>query len=103
MANFVSQFQLSDEATNLQREIQDFADTITSSAIIEGQLIKDVELDASQENIVTHSLGRAIRGYIVTGRNANSVIYDSLKANRRPDRQFVVKCSADVTASFWVF
>ena len=103
MANFVSQFQLSDEATNLQREIQDFADTISSSAIIEGQLIKNVELDASQDNIVPHSLNRAIRGYIVVGRIANSMIYDSLKANRHPARQFIVNCTADVTASFWVF
>ena len=103
MANFVSQFQLSDEATNLQREIQDFADSITSCEIIEGQLLTNILLDASQDNIVTHSLGRPIRGYIIVGRNANSTIFDSLQANRHPERQFMVKCSADVTASFWVF
>jgi len=100
---FQSQFHLSSALSGLQGNIQRFADSVSDSSIIDGILIEDVRLKTGQDNTVGHSLDRPINGYIPVRRDANSVIFDSSTKPRRPRDEFIVKCSADVTVTFWVF
>jgi hypothetical protein len=82
---------------------QAIADFVENCPLIEGVLLSDVALKASQDNLVGHSLGRAYSGYIVVDNNANSVIYTSTTPNNKRSSQLILKASAAATVSLWVF
>lgn len=103
MAKFVSQFHLGEESDVLQREVRNFATSVSESDIVQGLLVKDVKLKSGQDNSVGHSLGRPIAGYLVVRSNSNSVVFDGENPPRKPADAFTVRCSADATVTFWVF
>ena len=100
---FQSQFHLSPGLLGLQSNIQRFADSVTDSDITDGVLIEDIDLKSGQDNVIGHSLNRPITGYIPVRLSANSVVFDATGAAGNLSKEFRVRCSADVTVTFWVF
>ena len=100
---FQSQFHLSPGLLGLQSNIQRFADSVSDSSITDGVLIEDVDLKSGQDNTVGHTLGRPITGYIPVRMSASSNVFDASGAGGNLSREFKVRCSADVTVTFWVF
>lgn len=103
MKGFSPELQTDTQTTNVQQLIKKFADGISSSAILDGVLVKDVKLTSGQKNTVGHPLGRPIKGYIPVRLSNTTVVYDSPGANPRPSKQFIVSCTVDATVTFWVF
>ncbi len=100
---FQSQFHLSSALSGLQGNIQRFADSVTDSDITDGVLIKDIKLKSGQDNVVGHSLGRPMVGYIPVRLSADATVFDASGAGGNLSKEFKVRCSADVTVTFWVF
>lgn len=100
---FQSQFHLSSGLLGLQGNIQRFADSVTDSDITDGVLIKDIKLKSGQDNVVGHSLGRPMVGYIPVRLSADATVFDASGAGGNLSKEFKVRCSADVTVTFWVF
>lgn len=100
---FTSRFHLPGSVLGLQNDIQRFADSVTDSDITDGVLIKDVKLKSGQDNTVGHSLGRPMVGYIPVRLSADATVFDASGAGGNLSREFKVRCSADVTVTFWVF
>jgi hypothetical protein len=67
-------------------------------------VIEDVELLASStDNFLSHKLDRKIKGFLVVRKNANADIWESATENVRPEKQIILRASAAVTATIWVF
>lgn len=90
-----------DELNKLQENIGQVVQSLSTSQLLNGVLIKDVDLRAATSTQVSHGLGREYIGYIIVKQNANSVIW--VANNQLPARFINLNCSADVRASFWVF
>ncbi len=75
--------------------------TVVSREVLDGQLISGLSLVSGSLQRVEHKLGRAPRGYIVTSRSANSVVWDS--ESTLPSKYLELNVSANVTLSLWVF
>lgn len=93
----------SKDLNKVQSNIEQFIVPFLNSEIINGVLLKDVVLDSSKTNLISHKLGRKPQGWIVIGKNANSVIWDSQSSNTKEDKILELLCSANVTINLWVF
>lgn len=100
---FVSRFHLPSPLLGMQSDIQRFADSVTDSDITDGVLIEDIDLKSGQDNVIGHSLNRPITGYIPVRLSANATVFDATGAAGNLSKEFRVRCSADVTVTFWVF
>ncbi len=97
-------FKAKDEEVNaLSRNVMDFVSQLYNVPILDGLLIEGVELDSATSTIVNHGLGRAIRGWIIVKQDASSSIYALEVEQSTPLTTLVLKCSADVKVSLWVF
>lgn len=66
-------------------------------------LLSGVKLVAGKDNPVAHKLGREAQGYHIARLNADARIYDSSARNPIPEKQLLLRTTADVTASLLVF
>ena len=76
---------------------------ITSRDILDGRLIENVSIVSGVEMVLSHKLGRAIRGWTLTRLSAGAIVWDSQADNPTPKATLVLNASADVTVSLWVF
>jgi hypothetical protein len=91
------------EDPSLTREFARHRDAIRALQdllLLDGRLLEDIDLTTATAQI-SHGLGRPARGYIVTKRDANAVIYD--ETSTRPEAELALRASATVTVSLWVF
>lgn len=92
------------------RRLNDMQDAVESvirkqfatTPIAQGKMLKDIDL-STDATTFPHQLGRALQGWIVVRSNANAAVWDLQATNKRPDLQLVLKASAAVTVSLWVF
>lgn len=52
----------------IQERVEDAFLPVTSSSILDGKIINNVELASGTTSIISHNLGRAIKGYIVISK-----------------------------------
>lgn len=78
--------------------IREWADSVSSSQIIHGVLIKDVVVGVAPQRIF-HSLGRRPVGVVV----AISSVPIMLAVTERDEKTITVQASSDCTVSLWVF
>ena len=86
---------------NLQL-IQDNTQTaltqIQQSPFIGGNLLSNISLTASQDNLVPHKLGATPQIFVLAGLDANSTVWSP-----SADSTYInLHCSADCTVSVWV-
>lgn len=91
------------EVDKLQSNIEQFVTPIISSQIIDGILLKDIILQGSTTNEVSHKLGRKLLGWIIIRKRANSTIWDEQDTNKSPSKNLLLNCSNTVTVDIWVF
>ena len=90
-------------ANRIQDKIEKFSSQFPDKAIIDGLALTSITLTAGSVNEINHQLGREIQGWIITGQNAQSDIWDSQSGNPRRERTLRLNASATVTVNLWVF
>ena len=86
-----------------QENVEQVLTPILNSPIIDGVLVKDVDVGTS-DTVVNHKLGRSPLGWIVVKRNENAVIYESATTNNNRDKFLILKASSATTDTyFWIF
>lgn len=91
------------DLNRVQSRLQDALLPITSSSIIDGLLITGQELASGTTSIISHGLGRNIKGWIVVGKNAAQHVYDVQSSNDNPDKFLYLTAGGTVTVDLWVF
>lgn len=91
------------EVDQLQNNIEQYAQPITASQIIDGVLLKSVTLSSATTTVVDHKLGRKLLGWTIVRKRADSRVWDSQDSNKAQDRTLWLECSADVVVDIWVF
>lgn len=89
------------ELTRLQSNLDNWAQTMQKTGIVNGVLLQDISLVSSTINTVEHKLGRTPLGYIVVTKNANANIWNEVSTFT--SKFLMLQCSSDVTISLWVF
>lgn len=77
--------------------------TLPETEIIQGRIVKNVELLAASTVKVSHKLGRVLIGWTIVRQRASSIVWDLQDANKNPNLTLDLKCSADCTVDIWVF
>lgn len=91
------------ELEELQNRLANFFEQIRTVQLLDGTLIKNIELKAGIPNNINHKLSRKPLGYIVTRKRAKSDIWDSQDSNKISDRTLILHCDADVRIDLWIF
>lgn len=87
----------------VQDNIQNALTPVLNKQILDGLQLTGIRLVAGQVNSIEHKLGRALIGYIITRKSANSNIWDSQDANRLSNLTLALLCSVDCTVDIWVY
>ena len=86
------------------KQIQDYLESTFSTLgrleILDGKLIKDVDLGVTLTSIA-HGLQRKPKGWIVARIDAAAILHET--TNDLPDRFLDITASAPCRASLWVF
>lgn len=95
----------SDDAliNRLQENVQQALLPVSSSEIIDGILLKNVELVSATDNAVQHKLGRVPLGWAVVGKRSQADVWDGQSTNSNKSLILVLRCSANVVVDLWVF
>jgi hypothetical protein len=83
-------------ADDAMRPIND----ISKVPIIDGNLLKDVNLIAGQDNVINHGLNRGPLFWMLARINAQSTVWE-IRHNLE-DRFLKLRCSANCTVNLWV-
>jgi len=78
-------------------------DTIGSKEIIDGIVLKNINLLSSGPNVINHKLGRGLVGWYIIRKRANSDIWDSQDTNPTQAISLILNCTNNVTVDIWVF
>jgi hypothetical protein len=102
--SFVKQIDPQNQnVTQTQSNVNTALKQIANSAIIDGVLIKGVNVGTA-DTIVNHKLGREPLGWIVIKKNEAGEIYESSTVNKNRDKFLILKGSTATTdTNFWIF
>lgn len=89
------------DLTDVQGNIDTAFRAILECPLLPGVLISGISLKAGQANSVSHQLQRIPVGFLVVDNKSNSTIWR--EDNTTPGLTLTLRCSADTTASFYVF
>lgn len=90
------------DISRIQSNITQTFNSILNKKILDGQLLEDIDLTTSFQNI-EHKLNRAVIGYIVVKRNADSRVWDNEANNTKKELFLTLKANVSVTVSLWIF
>jgi hypothetical protein len=78
-------------------------ESISKIALLNGNLLEDVELTAGSENLVQHGLGRTVRGWWLCDLDTAAIVnrYDASDADLAV--YLPLQTSATAIVSLWVF
>tara|TARA_R100000084_G_C4602578_1_gene124003 strand:+ start:506 stop:829 length:324 start_codon:yes stop_codon:yes gene_type:complete len=102
--SFVKQIDPQNQSvTQTQSNVNTALKQIANSAIIDGVLIKGVNVGTA-DTIVNHKLGREPLGWIVIKKNEAGEIYESSTVNKNRNKFLILKGSTATTdTNFWIF
>tara|TARA_R110001583_G_scaffold139366_3_gene291537 strand:- start:1595 stop:1912 length:318 start_codon:yes stop_codon:yes gene_type:complete len=89
--------------SRIQERIEDAFVPVLSASILNGKIIKDVNLASGTTAKISHGLGRNLSGWIVVGKNAAQHVYDLQSSNENKDKFLHLTAGGTVTVSLWVF
>lgn len=90
----------SEESSRIQDYTQNALAPLLKSLVVDGLLIKDVEL-VTGVNEVPHKLGRQFQGWIISDKTGTADIW-RVPTNLET-RLLTLEADADVTISLWVY
>lgn len=91
------------EVNQLQNNIKQILDPISSNPLNSGRILKSQSL-ASGSNVINHGLGRALQGWFLTRqRDVVSAIYDTQDNNPNPNQSLLLTASAPIVVDIYVF
>lgn len=100
MKNFNKIHTESREINQIQQNIKDAVDSIVKNPLLDGVLVHGINLTASQNNEIAHTLSRNVIGWIVVDQNAQAQIWRGQASSSR----FVnLLTSNNVTVSVYFF
>jgi len=91
------------ELKQVQENVEQTFKQILTNPLINGVLLRDVQLTTGSTNLVQHKLGRKALGYIVTKRSANATVFDADSKTVVEQNFLKLSTSANVTVDLWVF
>jgi hypothetical protein len=92
----------SEDITKLQDNLAEALSPILSNPILNGVLLKEVEL-SSGNNQLSHKLGRKPLGWIVVRQRANVSIWDSQDSEKLQDKYLSLEASGSVIVDIIIF
>lgn len=83
----------------VQDAVQDAVGGLCGNPMLQGKLLQDIELDASDDEAVAHGLGRVPTGWQIVDRSGDARVWRV----SWDGKQIVLRASAAVTISIYVF
>lgn len=90
------------ETSKLQTNLEIFFKQLETIALLDGVLLRDVELTSGSATKVQHKLARKPIGWMLAGQDANANIWEDT-SNTTPNSTIDLNCSANVTVNIWIF
>ena len=87
----------------LQSNVENALAPIINSDILDGVLLKNVDLRFDRINEINHGLGRAPQGWIIVRLRGDSRIWDVQDSNNTKQRTLSLRCTTDVEVDMWIF
>jgi hypothetical protein len=91
------------ELKQVQENTEQALESLLNNPILNGVLLRSVQLTTGSPSLVEHKLGRKPLGYLVTKRNANATIYDTETTSVAEQNFLKLNTSANVTVDLWIF
>ena len=90
------------EIQRLQERIEVPLDAVTRSEVVSGQLLEDLELTSTFQEI-DHKLDRTLQGWTVVRISKAVAVSDDQTNNTMPTKTLRLAATADATVTLWVF
>ena len=91
------------EIQNLQYRLEETLRPVTSSSVIDGNLIEDISLASGTTSKIAHKLGRKLIGWIIVGKDAAQHVYVVNSGKTDLDTYIHLTAGGTVTVNIWVF
>lgn len=85
--------------TQLQNNVEAAVNPIIDKVIVDGILLKNINLTTGIDNIINHKLGRALIGYTIVSKSSNSNIWNTQQGSKT----ITLQCSLNTIVNIWVF
>ena len=90
----------------IQGNIESALIPIQRSALVGGNILKNISIKSGQDNLFYHNLGRFPSFAMAMIPNVNATIWSpttsTLNGSNWDSKQINIRCSADCTVSIWV-
>jgi hypothetical protein len=83
----------------MQQNTETVFNQIVGREIIDGRLLKNINLTVGIDNPISHKLDRDLMGYIIVKNNTNCTIWESTTNSKT----LTLRCSASTVISLGVF
>lgn len=93
----------SPELREFEYRIEETFRPITTSTIIDGRLISDIDLASGTVSKIAHKLGRKLQGWVIVGKGAAQHVYDNNSGQSDLDEYIHLTAGGTVTVNVWVF
>lgn len=103
LASFKKVGSNDNDLQKVQNNVEAAVNPIISKEIVDGVLLKRVQLSALEVVYVKHGLGRPPQGWIVVRKRADARIWDVQDANDKPKSTLALTCSHDILVDLWIF
>ena len=93
------------DVTQTQSNVNSSVKQIANSPIIDGVLIKNIDVGTT-DTVINHKLGREPLGWIIVRKNEAGEIYESTTVNNNRDKFLLLKASTGAPSTdtnFWIF
>ena len=87
----------------IQENIEQVLEPFIINPILNGVLIKEVNIVSGTTTNIEHKLGRKPLGWIVTRKRADSRVWDLNDTNTAQDKTLSLTCSSNVKIDLWIF
>lgn len=89
------------DLNKVQENVEAALTPIIACPLVNGLVLKNVELVSGQDNIVAHKLQRRPQGWFVVSPKQSATVWELTSA--LPASNLNLRCSANVTLDLWVF
>ncbi len=91
------------DVQRLRDDVEEAFHELSASGINTGRHIEGLALVTGQANPIKHKLGRKLLGYNVVLQSADARVWDDQATNKFTSKELILRCSANITVSLWVY